>query len=84
MDKIARIRAEIERRMKIYKESNYGISLRYQELEELLSFLDTLSEEPNIPEFPETFEICLYDGRTPEKEKCSECSTTCSVRDESK
>lgn len=47
MDKIARIRAEIERRMKIYKESNYGISLRYQELEEILSFLDTLSEEPD-------------------------------------
>lgn len=47
MDKIEKIRAEIERRMKIYKESNYGISLRYQELEELLSFLDTLSEEPD-------------------------------------
>ena len=79
---LSKIRQEIERRMKIYKESNYGISLRYQELEELLSFLDTLSEEPDIPEFPETFEICLYDSRTPDNEKCTECSTTCSVRKE--
>lgn len=44
--------------------------------------LDTLSEEPDTPEFTETFEICLYDGRTPNKENCNECSTTCSVRKE--
>lgn len=47
MDKIARLRQEIKRRIKIYHESNHGFSLRCDECEELLSFLDTLSVEPD-------------------------------------
>ena len=55
---IEQIKAEIERRMKIYKESNYGISFRYQELEELLSFLSTLkSEKPMNPVCESKFKV---------------------------
>ena len=82
MDKIARVRAEIERRIKLYDGNNTQELWIGNTYRAVLSFLDTLSEEPDTPEFPETFEICLYDGRTPDNEKCTECSTTCSVRKE--
>lgn len=83
MDKIARIRAELKRRREdILSKVEHRPIHRIELLDDLLSFLDTLSEEPDTPEFPETFEICLYDGRTPDNEKCTECSTTCSVRKE--
>lgn len=83
MDKIARVRQEIERRYKEFdgKTGDIATASRLAYLD-VISFLDTLSEEPNTPEFPETFEICLYDGRTPDNEKYTECSTTCSVRKE--
>lgn len=79
MDKIEKIRKYIEERL-VYYPTIYTQAGR--ELVDLRNFLDTLSEEPGAPEFPETFEICLYDGRTPNKESCNECSTTCSVRKE--
>lgn len=88
MDKIARICAEIEHLRREVDDHNYYLDNSEQALgyglalDDIEKFLDTLSEEPNIPEFPETFEICLYDGRTPDNEKCTECSTTCSVRKE--
>ena len=88
MDKIEKIKDWVKKQKKEELARNsIGVITGHTffvDANELLSFLATLSEEPNIPEFPETFEICLYDGRTPEKEKCSECSSTCSVRDESK
>jgi len=34
--------AEIKRRMKVHMESNHGFSARYDELKDILSFLDTL------------------------------------------
>lgn len=86
MDKIARIRQKIERRINELDKDKYinidAKACRVSELSSLKRFLDTLEEEPDTPEFPETFEICLYDGRTPNKENCNECSTTCSVRKE--
>lgn len=53
MDKVWLIRQEIERRMKIYKESNYGITLRYQELKDLLAFIDSLptSGDDDLPRY---------------------------------
>ena len=83
MDKIEKIRTELKRRREDMRSKvEHRPIHRIELLDDLLSFLDTLSKEPDIPEFPETFEICLYDGRTPDNEKCTECSTTCSVRKE--
>ena len=83
MDKIEKIRTELKRRREdILSKVEHRPIHRIELLDDLLSFLDTLSKEPDIPEFPETFEICLYDGRTHDNEKCAECSTTCSVRKE--
>ena len=72
MDKIEKIRKEIER-LKSTNPSEYN----YQNaegyiwaLDDLLSFLDTLSEEP----------VCLYDGEAPSKQKCGDCTIACSVR----
>ena len=41
IDKSALV-AEIERRLKVHMESNHGFSARYDELKDILSFLDTL------------------------------------------
>lgn len=38
----AAVVAEIKRRMKVHMESNHGFSARYDELKDILSFLDTL------------------------------------------
>ena len=76
MDKIEKIRAEIERRLKDYWKicfhdvKAYNEDSNVRELKELLSFLDTLSEEP----------VCLYDGGTPNKQKCGDCTIACSVK----
>jgi hypothetical protein len=86
MDKIDKIREWVKKHKKEELARNsIGVitgKALFVDANELLSFLDTLSKESDTPEFPETFEICLYDGRTPDKEKCTECSTTCSVRKE--
>ncbi len=88
MDKIEKIRQEIKQLRKLLEDHNYYLDNSEQALgyglalDDIEKFLDTLSEEPDTPEFPETFEICLYDGRTPDKESCTKCSTTCSVRKE--
>ena len=86
MDKIEKIRQKIEELYdgeapKHDQQCDFSDGY-FTGLSVISNFLDTLSEEPDTPEFPETFEICLYDGRTPNKENCNECSTTCSVRKE--
>lgn len=57
--------AEIERRLKVHMESNHGFSARYDELKDILSFLDTIEvkevqEEPVSNDLEETLKDYAY------------------------
>ena len=48
MTQLEQIKAEIERRIALHKESNHGISIRSEECKELLSFVESLEKEQDV------------------------------------
>lgn len=82
MDKIEKIRQEIERLKKYAEESKkewinegytqnaFAEDCRITSFDGLLSFIDTLSKEP----------ICLDDGGAPNSQKCGDCTIACDAK----
>lgn len=71
--------AEIEKRLKVHMESNHGFSARYDELKDILSFLDTL-ELKEVDEQKERMSECPYRkvGCTMYEGTILECNGACS------
>lgn len=82
MDKIEKIYQEIERLKKYAEESKkewinegytqnaFAEDCRITSFDGLLSFIDTLSEEP----------VCLDDGGAPNSQKCGDCTIACDAK----
>ena len=71
MDKIEKIRAEIERQIKKYR--NDGFGCHANSLEKLLDFIDTLSEEPDKSLEEEVKNY--FQGYWPGTETAEQCNT---------